>query len=250
MTNKKDYSRGFKYVGMLEFIIQQRKQQQYYISTTVFDSVLSVGCGNLSEISIILQDILIDKKEIDLIAVDISSVFNGFYFNNLQTLLSHRFSWHQIDIMAIDMLNGYGGFDVIQCSFLLHDIQYAEKYFALKKLSEACSPSGHIIISDFFLKDPHNIEEVTALYDALILECVNARSSGRLKQWQYKLLLGNDKNPGVLSSKSDALAGKEYYDTIEDFSHRVELCNLTIESIWSNPYNDWAKVLLLKRSCS
>jgi hypothetical protein len=244
------YSKGFKYVGMLESIVNQRNQQQYILNCIRSENILSVGCGNLREIYELLRCKLIAYNQLRLATIDTAPVFNGNTFKKLQSLLSQRFKWYQMDMMSIDVIYDYGNYDVTQCGFLLHDIQYNLKNSAINLLSEACKPGGYVIVSDFFLKNPRDIDEVTALYDTLILECVNARNSGRLKQWQYNLLLGNEKNPGLLSSKSDALAGKEYYDTIEDFSHRAELCNLTIESIWSNPYNDWAKVLLLKRSCS
>lgn len=243
---------GFRYVDRLPLVIAQRNVQRQIIGDLLVNknirSILSIGCGYGDELASILPD---DIDSLHVCAIDVADVEKDLRLNGFAKRLNSRLIWCRLDLMDLTSVPWYGEFDLIQCGFVLHDVEHGQKNHAVRLLSRAVKLGGHILVSDIFLSGNVKFEfQVRNIYDAFLAEANAALKLGTLTPNQWRMLLGDgDQLPGLLCTKEEACVGnRDFFDNDDTWTQRALEVGLSFVRRERNPLNPMLRIDLMKRS--
>lgn len=251
---------GFRHAGRLPSIASQRKIQRDIINDIMeehcVDSILSVGCAYGNELDEILS--LKQGSDVLVCAIDVVDVHDEIYKLGVAKKLGTRLEWSQIDLLDAHSLTSYGTFSVVQCGFVLHDIDYNQKAIAYTVLAHALRPGGWLVFSDIFPTHPSsrihtNIEdyrsEVTFVYNSFIAEANNAKRQGILSEDEWQDLVGDEHRPGLKNTLRGAITGsRDFFETLPETKRRLVQAGFFVEEVITNPINSRLAVIVASRS--
>ena len=253
---------GFRHVGILPSIHEQRRIQRA-ILCDIFPLIgsgdfLSIGCGYGEELDFFLSDEgeQIPKSLKELIALDIADVKNTVYLQPMISQLNSKFTFHQHDLLELDKLGLAKRPLIVQCGFVMEDIEYSCKDLAFELIREIISDDGWFIYSEMFLDnlrqsdalaDEDRQRTVASLYDLFINEAEISLNEGRMSKRQYNELCGDGKTPGLYRTRQQAIDGKrDFFESLEKTLQRFRELSFTVAAILDNKYNPFLKIILAK----
>lgn len=253
---------GFRHVGILPSIYEQRRIQRA-ILCDIFPLVgnrdfLSIGCGYGEELDFFLSDEgkQLPKSLDKMIAMDIADVKNAVYSQPMISQLNSNFIYYHHDLLELDKLELARKPSIVQCGFVMEDIEYIYKDLAFELIRETISDNGWFIYSEMFLDnlkrsttsaDEDRQRTVAFLYDLFINEAKISLNEGRMSNRQYSELCGDGKIPGLYRTRQDAIDGKrDFFESLEKTLERLRKHNFTVASILDNKHNPFLKIIVAK----
>jgi hypothetical protein len=243
---------GFRYAGGLNSIRVQRAIQRRMIRALQPRNILSVGCAQGDELSTILKGLDVLDERLSVTAIDVSDVEEVLRSHDFARELGSRLIWRRHDLLEIQRIKGFGDFDLVQCSFVLHDIPWELKDHAVSRLCECLKPGGYAIVSEMVTREEADYaSEVAAIYDEFICEAEAALEDGALTEVGWNGLVGDGVAPGLLRSKAEALeGGRDFFDSEPQVIGRTTMSGLKVRRLIRNRMNERLVVIALERECS
>lgn len=241
--------RGFRFAGFLPSVHTQREIQGRLLFDLRPQRLLVVGCAYGDELAQLLSAIDYQNSSLNVTAIDLAPVEEELRSQDFASVLGSRLQWMRVGLLDTVRVPKYGRFDIVQCGFVLHDIDYRYKDRAMFVLSKAVRPGGHVIISDIFLSCAiQNELETCSIYDFFLSEADSARRNGRLRENEWRLLVGDGKLPGLLRSKDEALQGtRDFFDTPSELKDRATKAGLEVVRMVTNSVNSRLRVMVMRR---
>jgi len=253
---------GFKHVGYLPSVAFQRTVQRRTIVKLLKEQpcikMLSIGCGYGEELNHCLMGLEGDGVIVSVMAVDVAAIRRDIFSQSFANQGNIRLSYEQLNLFNLYEAPGFGCFDIVQCGFVLHDVESNRKQLAFDIISKAVRPGGQVIISDIFVSDAAvqqcclNVlytQEVENIYGQFLYETQSAYTAGLLCEKDMNELLGNGQEPGLLRTSKDAISGnRDFFDSVAQTVSRMRYCNLDIDEVIYNPHCHNLAVLVSHRS--
>lgn len=240
---------GFRFAGILDSIQLQRKLQAKMLEYLRPVRLFVVGCAYGDELAELLSEIDRQATDLTITTIDLAAVEDTLRSHEFAMLLGPRLQWMQRNLMDASDIPGYGQFDVVQCSFVLHDVDYQQKDQAMRMLSRAVRPGGHLIVSDIFLSGTvEDRSEIRSIYDAFLSEADDACRTGQLQNYEWRLLVGDGLIPGLLRARNEAIQGiRDFFETPARLIGRATRAGLRVCQVEPNPLNRRLRVMLMRR---
>jgi ubiquinone/menaquinone biosynthesis C-methylase UbiE len=248
---------GFVLADRLPSISFQRGIQRKLLDTIPVTSparVLSIGCGFGGELDQVFEPYFTKQHCESFVAVDISSLSGRCLHGRLAQALGKRFHWYEMDFLeflASECGHNNKPFDLIQCGFFLHDIEWSEKDNALHAIRRACRSDGWLLLSDIFVCEDHQFhwreysKEVEALYDRFVSEAVQMHDAGVLSKEEYRDFVGDEAGSGLKQTQRDAVAGqRDFFESIETTISRLKRVGFRVGSITTNSLHQNLSVII------
>lgn len=262
MISQTHLYRGFRHVGLLPSIMFQRQAQKKSIKESCHQdnkiTMLFIGCGYGEELDALLSGHESNAMVSNIIAIDIAPVESYLLDQPFVTQKNLALIWRQLNLFNIHENPEFGHFDLVQCGFVLHDIEFSNKQSAFDIIGKAVRPGGRVIVSDIYVSesalhqdalDDSYMQEVGCIYDRFLNEVQQVFKAGCLLEEDMNELLGNGQTPGLLKTSKDAMDGKrDFFDSIAQTVARMRQSGLEVDEIICNPHNDKLAVLLAHRT--
>jgi len=249
MTSDSHLYPGFRFAGALASVDAQRRLQRDALATLPLQHLLSVGCGYGDELELMLGGREGGDDALRVLAVDLADV--GHEVGSLPNVarLGERFRFQRLGLLDAEAINDFGGFDVVQCGFVLHDIEPHDKGRAIATLARAVRPGGYLLVSDIFLSEGGgDAREIGSIYDLFIAEARDALDRRRLNRGQYEALIGDSACPGLIRSRCDAMRGtRDHFEKPSALVHRARQAGLVLHRLFTNPRSGRLLVMLFHR---
>jgi len=240
--------RGFRLAGALSSVKAQREYQKLVLASLPGSRLLIVGCGFGDEAEQLLSDKSCIQKWSDITAIDLADVSGELRRHEHLSMLTDKLRFHQCDLLEACCLDSYGFFDIVQCSFVLHDIRPSEKGTAMERLAAAVRYGGHIIISDIFPLRGLKNQNARDVYDTFIYEALDALAVGRISSVELNELLGDGTCSGLLRSREEAIQGtRDFFESTYEIVGRAFSAGLSLISLARNIDNENLAVLVFVR---
>ena len=237
---------GFRHAGALASVHAQRDSQRRVLALLPGARLLIVGSAFGEEANCILYG---TSRWMTVVAIDLADLASQVRRQPGLSALGSRLSCGQCDLLDAHTVQGYGGFDVAQCGFVLHDVRPQEKQHAMRQLAFAVRPGGHVIVSDIFSPmDQRQVSHAARVYDVFLREAVTARYLGHLTSRDFDELVGDGGGPGLLRSREEAVQGsRDFFESMEETIARARCEGLLLQGVGRNPSNADLAVLLFRR---
>lgn len=240
---------GFRFAGALSSIATQRKMQREILISSGARHLLSIGCGFGEELECLLSNRDEANSAFRVVGTDIAPVEGAVSAQPSVAMLGKRFEFSAINLLDIDSLSGFMAFDLVQCGFVLHDIEPGKKDYALDLMARAILPAGLVMVSDIFLTRGDIRAESQEIYDCFITEASEALDEGRLDHSQHRALTGDGTSSGLIRARLDAVSGKrDHFEKPSSLIDRARKAGLVLQQIWKNPRNERLQVLTFSRA--
>lgn len=248
MTSDSHLYPGFRFAGALASVDMQRRLQQDALATLPVRQLLSVGCGYGDELDVMLDGNVARDDSFRVFGIDLADVADEVRARPNVARLGDRFKFGRLGLLDVESIEGFGSFDVVQCGFVLHDIDPEDKELAIDKLARAVRPGGCLLISDIFLSDGDVPREIESIYDEFIAEAHDALRRGQLERDQYEALAGDGACPGLIRSRSDAMRGtRDHFEESSVLIDRARRAGLVLQQVLTNPRSGHLLVMVFTR---
>ena len=251
MNSQSHLYEGFRFAGALESVAEQRTAQAHILSNCTCTSVLVVGGGFGEETDVLMSAINKAGNPPNLTVIDLADVSAELRSQPFLRQLGPRLRFSQIDLLDAPDLPGYGGFDLVQCGFVLHDFAPCTKDAAVATLAGSVRPGGHVLISDICVRLSAGTEEVDGVYSRFLEEAWSALNEGRLTEGGYSALVGDGIREGLERSRRDAFLGeRDHFEDCHDVVRRALRAGLELVRVNRNSVNERLFVFLFRRPVS
>jgi len=243
---------GFKYINKLPSMYEQRLLQRSLLEKIVGNQnnkleFLIVGIGDGEELNYLISNQNTSKKINNIYCVDLlDAYFNPHLLPNINKILK-KIVFLKENVLKIEKYFRNVKFDLIQCGFFMHEIEYKDKDRVLKLLNNLLKIKGFLICSDIDadnivrndrVEDNKRKRNISTLYNTFIAEAKECFKNKIMNQEEFNLLCGNGSNNGLLFSKKRAINGlDDYYEPLKTLRNRIDRCGFTCEEISKNSKN-------------
>lgn len=253
---------GFRYIGKLPSIRCQRLIEKNIIRewTENFSiengDFLALGIGDGEGLNFILEDKHIRSSLGKLIGIDIN---NKYYSQkSLLNIPFKKFEFICADIKKISSLIKKDSFDVIQGSFVFHDINYSEKNNVLQQVATAMKQKNSLFVfSDIFIdnkKEANRKEDVRRrkgidkLYSSFINEAKECLKDSTMTEKEFNLLCGANNSEGLRKVIVGAKSGmRDFFEPINVSIERLENIGFKKMKVFKNPLNSYLCVITAQK---
>jgi SAM-dependent methyltransferase len=241
---------GFNQINKFPSIIEQRSIQRKYLRNILNSSkdvkikLLSIGVGDGEELNMILLDSNLVNDIEKIYCIDkVDNYFQPSKLPNLKFILNKIYFIKQ-DIKKLYDNIQENEFDIIQCGFLMHEIEYEHKDRVINLLNNLLKAKGILICSDIDMdnfvrndreEDNKRKRNIISLYNKFIAEAKKCLKNKVMTMEEFNLLCGDGRNNGLLFSKNNAINGlDDYYEPLKTITDRINRCGFNCEDIFIN----------------
>lgn len=235
---------GFRFVGLLRSIYEQRRAQARMIADLAPESMISSGCGDGEELSMFFRWRALASVRV-LEAVDLDDTESLLASSPLARSPGSRLKFVRGDISSRSRAGAR--VDLNQCGFVMHEIPFHRKRSALRAIRDSVVPGGYVVLSDMFLGEDSSVEDGAAeLYEHFLEEAEDAVARGRLTRRGWRELVGDGKGPGLRHSARVA-AHEDFLETSDVLCERAGTVGLELVRREHNPIEPRLEVHLYWR---